>query len=207
MAGLVIAAPSGASSNWSVEGAAPRAFSAESKQIAQWVHDLHRPSPASLQAAPAGRQFETHVFDALASVKVMASLVAMHLSRESRDRLFSQLDSLHDTEQWEAGDEPINPSSFETFLKAILTIRPERPPGLGLSHTGDLIGAWTTGRDRLTIDFLPKGRVRWVLARYSGESEPDRFAGQIEVSHLIDALAPYHPEHWFSNETTEQSSR
>lgn len=203
MAGLVIASPSGAPSSWS----AGAAFSAELKQIAEWVHNLHRPSPASLRAATAGQQFETHVFDALASVKVMTALAAMHLSRESRDKLFSQLNSLHDAEQWEAGDEPINASSFETFLKAILSIRPERRPGLGLSHTGDLIGAWTTGRDRLTIDFLPKGRVRWVLARYRGEGEPDRFAGQVEVSHLVDALAPYHPEHWFSNETTEQSSR
>lgn len=201
-----MAPPSGASSSWSA-GVAQLGFSAESKQIAEWVYDLHRPSPASLQASVARQQFETYVFDALASVKVMTALAAMHLTRESRDRLFHQLDSLHDTAEWEAGDEPINPSSFETFLKAILTIRPERRPGLGLSHTGDLIGAWTTGRDRLTIDFLPKGRVRWVLARYRGEVEPDRFAGEVEVSRLIDALAPYHPEHWFSNETTEQSSR
>jgi hypothetical protein len=37
-----------------------------------------------------------------------------------------------------------------------------------------------------------------VLSRYDGEVEPDRFAGQITVSNLLQALAPHRPEHWFA---------
>jgi hypothetical protein len=208
MAGLVIDSPiGGTTSNWSMGAALEPAFSNETKRIVEWVDRLRRPSPASLQSEAGGQRLSAQVFDALAAVKILTARVAMHLSRESRDRLFAQLDSLHETEQWETGDEPINPSSFETFLKAILTIRPGRRPGFGLSHIGNLIAAWTTDRDRLTIEFLPKDRIRWVLARYPDDGEPDRFAGQVEVSRLVESLAPYRPEHWFSNESPEQPAQ
>ncbi len=208
MAGLVLGSPIGGNTmNWRMGAELQPAFSTETKRIVEWVDRLRRPSPASLRSQASGRPLEARVFDALAAAKTLTARVAMHLDRETRDKLFSQLDSLHETEQWEAGDEPVNPSSFETFLKAILTISPARRPGLGLSHTGDLVAAWTTGRDRLTIEFLPNDRVRWVLARYQDDGEPDRFAGQVEVSRLVQGLAPHRPEHWFSNESSQQSPR
>jgi len=203
MPGLVITTPpSGTASNWTM-GASLHysALSADTNRIAQWVAGLRKPSPPSLmRTIVEGRLLEVRVFEALADVKILTSQVAMHLGREFRARLFRQLDSLHDTEEWEEGDEPLNQSSFQTFLKAILTIKPERRPGLGLSHTGNLIAAWTTGRDRLTIEFLPNDRVSWVLARYRDNTdEPARFAGQTSVSELIEGLAPHRPEHWFSH--------
>jgi hypothetical protein len=175
------------------------AFSAETNIIANWVDELRRPSPASLAPQTEGQALEIRVFDALAGAKISTAQVAMHFEQEFRDRLFRQLDSLHETDQWEEGDEPLNQLSFQTFLKAILTVRPERRPGLGLSQTGNLIAAWTTARDRLTIEFLPNDRVSWVLARYDDTDEPARFAGQTSVSELVEGLAPHRPEHWFSH--------
>jgi hypothetical protein len=181
------------------------AFSAETNEIARLVAGLrNEPSPASLKStprlAPDEQPLETRLFDALAAVKILTAQVAMHLDGEWRKKLFGQLDSLHDPEEWESGDEPVSQSSFASFLKAILRIRPERRPGLGLSHDGNLISAWTTGRNRLTIEFLPNDRVRWVLARYrDSEEEPARFAGQTHVSELVEGLSPHHPEHWFSH--------
>lgn len=178
------------------------ALSPATNKIGDWVDGLRRPSPASFTRTTLvhGKPLELRVFNALADAKVLTSHVAMHLQGEFHDKLFRQLDSLHDTAEWEDGDEPINQSSFQTFLKAILTIRPARRPGLGLSHTGNLIAAWTAARDRLTIEFLPNDRVSWVLARYRAEAdEPARFAGQTNVSELIEGLAPHRPEHWFSH--------
>ena len=133
------------------------------------------------------------------AMKLSAS-VAMHLNRARHDKLFRQLDSLHDLAEWEEGDEPLQRSSFGTFLKAMLTVNPQRQPGLGLSQAGHLIGAWTIDRDRLTIEFLPNDWVKWVLARYKDDDEPRRFAGQTPVSELAEGLAPHRPEHWFSHE-------
>jgi hypothetical protein len=181
------------------------AFGVEANEIARLIAKLrNEPSPASLRStprlAPNEQPLETRLFDALAAVKILTAQVAMHLDGEWRRKLFAQLDSLHDPEEWESGDEPVSQSSFATFLKAILSIRPERRPGLGLSHSGNLIAAWTTRRDRLTIEFLPNDRVRWVLGRYHDtEEEPARYAGHTHVSELVEGLSPHHPEHWFSD--------
>lgn len=200
MAGLIIASASGAST-----GVAQPPFSDESKRIADWERDLHKPSPASLQAKSTGRQSEAHVFDALAAVKIKTSRVAMHLDAEWRKNLFEQLNSLHDPAEWEGDEVPVTESSFDTFLKAILDIKPERHPGLGLSSAGNLIAAWTTGRDRLTIEFLPNDLVRWVLSFYR-DNEPVRIAGQMPVSRLGEQLAPYEPRRWFSRESKNHLS-
>jgi len=158
---------------------------------------LNPPSPASLTLVTIERPLDERLFDATASVKILTAQVAMHLEHEWRDKLFRQLDSLHDPAEWEAGDEPIQQASFSTFLKAIVQIKPKRRPGLGLSHAGHLIAAWTKGKDRLTIEFMANDRVRWVLTRFrDGESE--HFAGQTSVLRLAEGLAPYEPESWFS---------
>jgi hypothetical protein len=158
---------------------------------------LNPPSPASLISLTIERPLEERLFDATANVKILTAQVAMHLEREWRDQLFRQLDSLHDPAEWESEDEPIKQASFATFLKAIVQIKPKRRPGLGLSHGGHLIAAWTKGRDRLTIEFMANDRVRWVLTRFR-DDESEHFAGQTSVSRLAEGLAPYEPESWFS---------
>jgi hypothetical protein len=201
MASLVITPrqTSGTTSNWMMDASLHSALSTETNIIAKWLDELRRPSPASLAGQTEGQALESRAFDALAGAKILTSQVAMHLEQEFRNRLFRQLDSLHETDQWEEGDEPLDQSSFQAFLKAILTIRPHRTPGLGLSQAGNLIAAWTTGRDRLTIEFLPNDWVSWVLARYDETDEPARYAGQTSVSQLVEGLAPHRPEHWFSH--------
>jgi hypothetical protein len=144
------------------------------------------------------RPLQERLFEALASVKILTSQIAMHLDREWRGKLFQQLDSLHDPDEWEDGDEPIQQGSFATFLKAILSISPQRRPGLGLSSAGHLIAAWTTDQDRLTIEFLPENRVRWVLSRRYGD-DIERFAGDTAVARLAAGLAAYNPQHWFTH--------
>jgi hypothetical protein len=146
-----------------------------------------------------GSALEERLFNAVADAKTWTSKVAMHLDPEWRHRLFRQLDSLHDPKEWEEGDRPLQQASFVTFLKAMLTIDPERRPSLGLSHAGHLIAAWTTGPDRLTIEFLPNDHVRWVLSRCYAAEDTARFAGDSLVTRLVDGLAPHHPEHWFSH--------
>lgn len=140
---------------------------------------------------------QERLFDALAGVKILTSQVAMHLDQEWRRALFRQLDSLHDPDEWEQDDQPVDASSFTTFLKAMLSINPDRRPGLGLSHAGHLVAAWTTGSDRLTVVFLPRDRVRWVLARRY-DDDIERFAGETGVARLAEGLAAHHSEHWFA---------
>jgi hypothetical protein len=179
------------------------AFSSETKELARQLDALRpsTPSPTSIEPKSSPeKNLGERLFDALVEAKVLTASVAMHLDHARRDKLFRQLDSLHDVAEWEEGDEPLQRSSFGTFLKAMLTVNPQRQPGLGLSPVGHLIGAWTIGRDRLTIEFLPNDWVKWVLARYIDDDEPRRFAGQTPLSELAEGLAPHRPERWFSHE-------
>lgn len=158
------------------------------------------PSPTSIgyqqhSSKEVARTIEEQLFDATASVKTLTSQVAMYLEREWRDRLFQQLDSLHDPDEWEADDTPIQQASFSTFLKAICQIKPTVRPGLGLTNGGNLIAAWTVGKNRLTIEFMPNDRVRWVVSRFP-DGELEQFAGQTQVSRLFSGLKPYSPEEW-----------
>jgi hypothetical protein len=175
------------------------AYSKETLEMTQRIGDLRSPpSPASLTSTTAGQSLEERLFDATANVKILTSQIAMHLDRDWRNRLFRQLDSLHDPKEWEREDEPIQQASFATFLKAIVSIKPARRPGLGLSHTGNLIAAWTVSSERLTIEFLQNDRVRWVIGRLR-DNEPEQIAGHTHVSRLNDSLEPYEPSTWFSS--------
>ncbi len=180
------------------------------RQIAHQVQSLQNgPSPGSLphKAIPTAAEapLQERLFDALARVKILTSQVAMHLDQQWRRALFRQLDSLLDPAEWEEGDRPVDASSFTTFLKAILSISPDRRPGLGLSHAGHLVAAWTTDNDRLTIVFLPNDRVQWVLSRrYDGDIE--RFAGETGVARLAEGLAAHNPEHWFAHANQDHTA-
>ena len=166
-------------------------------QLRQGLESLRiPPSPSSL--SPSAKTLEERLFDATAGVKMMTAQIAMHLDREWRDRLFKQLDSLHDPEEWEPEDEPIQQASFATFLKGIFRLMPAVRPGLGLSHNGFLLAAWTAGKNRLTIEFMPNDQIRWVISRYP-DGELEQVAGQTVVSRLVDALSPYAPGEWLGN--------
>lgn len=157
------------------------------------------PSPGALAFEPYNKSTEEKLFDATASVKVLASKVAMHLDRERRNKLFKQIDSLHDIDEWDKEDSPIKATSFETFLKAFILISPKVHPGLGLSYEGNLIATWGNLQDRLITEFLPKGLVRFVLSR-TVDDDVERATGEINVARLSDCLSPYQPEHWFHHE-------
>ena len=172
----------------------------DTKKIMEEVANLQSPlSPASLSIASGGIAIEERLFDATSIVKMLTAQVAMHMDKQWRDKLFSQIDSLHDLDEWDEDDKPVKKSSFATFLKAILQVRPQRNPGLGLTYEGCLIAAWTIGKDQLTTEFLPKDRVRWVLSR-NIDGEVERAAGETAVSRLYECLTPYHPDRWFLRE-------
>jgi hypothetical protein len=142
---------------------------------------------------------EERLYDARALCKIRTAAVAMHLDREWQSRLFLQIDSLMDAENWEKDDVPVTEASFITLLRLILLIRPRRRPGLGSTSAGNIIAAWTVEKDRLTIECLPHDKVRWVLSRES-EDHRESAAGHVSLSRLAAVLSPYNPERWFDCE-------
>lgn len=137
------------------------------------------------------------LFDALVAAKTLTSQVAMHLNTDWRRQLFKQLDQLHDPEEWEDGDSPVSRVSFSAFLKMMLSARPDRRPGLGISDAGHLVASWTVDRDRLTIRFQSDEHVTWTMSRYDQQGIAERFAGQVSIARLMTSLAAHNPGYWF----------
>ena len=159
---------------------------------------LDRPIQKLAKVEAADKPLPEKLYDALARVKLLTAQVAMHLDTEWRNRIFEQLDDLLDAKDWHEDDDPINASSFETFLRMIIFHNPSRRPGFGVSKCGYLIAAWTSGSDRLTIECRPNDTVRWVLScEVDGETE--RASADTPVRRLMEVLAPYNPPRWFAD--------
>jgi hypothetical protein len=157
------------------------------------------PSSFSLSQPHGGaRSIDEQLYDALASAKIITSQISMHLEKLWRDRVFARLDELLSIESWDQADKVLDNSSYSTFLRTILFLKPAVQPNFGISHRGHLLADWTTGRDSLVLEFLPSDEVRWVLVRYI-DGERESAAGQTPLRRISAVLEPYAPERWFTH--------
>lgn len=160
---------------------------------------LDEPSPTFRAITiKTGAGLKEQLYDARSAFKLQTAQIAMHLDMCLRSRLFKQLDSLLDYENWESADVPPTLASYLTFLRMLLDLNPAVRPSLGATSDGRLVAAWTEGRDRLTIECLPNDEVRWVLS-HEVDGDCERGAGITKASRLKQVLAPYSPERWFSD--------
>jgi hypothetical protein len=145
---------------------------------------------------------EERLYNARAACKIRTATVAMHLDHDWRIRFFRQLDTLMDIDNWEKDDLPVTDASFGTLLRMLLFIRSKRRPGLGITNDGNIIAAWTVGKNRLTIECRAYDQVRWVVVIYDGE-ERESGAGETHLPRLMHVLAPYQPQRWFADEESQ----
>jgi len=72
------------------------------------ISEFHGSMPGtSADATSAVRTtMEERLFQSSANFKILTSMVAMHLPVEWREKMFQQIDTLLDAEQWESDDAP-----------------------------------------------------------------------------------------------------
>lgn len=162
------------------------------------LQELNRHNDRVKRLQDNDRTLEERLYDARALCKIKTSEVAMYLDNEWRLRFFSQLDNLMDIENWEDDDTPVTVASFTTLLRMLTSIKPARRPGLGSTSGGNILAAWTIEADRLTIECLPRDRVRWVLSRIV-DGVRESAAGEVTLTRLQAVLSPYSPDRWFTN--------
>ncbi len=137
------------------------------------------------------------LFDAVADAKIWTSRIAMHLDPEDRNRFFRQLDLLHDPDQWFESNAPVRLKSFQGFIDFILQHEQKLKPSLGLGPNGNLHAIWERDDKRLTIEFLDRAHVNWIVSS-SFDGEVERAAGTTRLNRLKDVLSPYGPEKLFA---------
>jgi hypothetical protein len=184
----------------------PDTGSANSTAIRQALSGFTLPrSPGAItrsrlgQHPPTKAPLEERLYNALAACKIRTATVAMHLDPEWRIRFFRQLDNLMDIDNWEKDDLPVTDASFATLLRMLLYIKPKLRPGIGVTNDGNIIAAWTAGKNRLTIECRAADEVRWVVVIYNDE-ERESGAGETQLPRLMHVLAPYQPQRWFVDE-------
>lgn len=166
--------------------------------LAKQLQGLKNPPPPSLIGrADMDHNISFDLFNATARAKTLTSYVSMHLDDQWRKSIFVQLDMIHEVEEWDEDMFPVNEASMNTFLKAILKLKVSLYPGLGLNNKGYLIAAWTKGSKRLTLEYQPQDKVKWLVSNKLNEFDTERAAGTTSVKRLYQCLEPYDFSHWF----------
>lgn len=133
------------------------------------------------------------IFHALAEAKILTSRVAMRLDLASRDRIFRQLDLLHDCDEWFGDDQPLLLASYKSFVRFMISEGGQSKPSLALNPDGHLLAVWENSGNRLTIEFHENDKLQWVISCADG----DRTAGITRLDLIMSRLAPYNPEALF----------
>ncbi|MFA6118062.1 MAG: hypothetical protein WC729_29015 [Sphingomonas sp.] len=154
---------------------------------------------AGIASAAVGpkKTLEERLFDALAEAKVWTSRVAMHLDRTSRNRYFTQLDRLHDADEWFGDDTPLRLGSYKGFIRFMLMIGGCSRPSMALSPSGYLLAVWEVDGARLSVEFRDETEVMWMMSHVVN-GKPERTGGTTVSERLLLNLRPYAPEKWFN---------
>ncbi|MBT1066013.1 hypothetical protein KJY73_20735 [Bowmanella sp. Y26] len=175
-------------------------YSKESKAVFQNVLEKEQRTSSS-SVAPSGNKeaIAEILFDAKANAKVMFSKVSMHFNKDIRKKIFDCLDFLHDEDDWEEGERPINQASFDTFLQWCFMYKPDRLYSFGLSNKGNLIASWMKNdrRDSFILEFLPKKKIRWFLSERF-DTDVDNSSGTTDLFRIKRLFENNRSKEWFN---------
>ncbi|MFH1158736.1 MAG: hypothetical protein V1721_07660 [Pseudomonadota bacterium] len=135
---------------------------------------------------------EERLWDNRSELKIITSTYsASHLDSDIKAQLFSQIDWLLNSEEWEEGDNFADTESFKTLIKFILNSNPSRAPYLGLSDSGHLLASWVSESNKLILECLPRDCIKWfVSCVFDGKKE--RVGGEApSLERLLAVLTPF----------------
>jgi hypothetical protein len=118
---------------------------------------------------------EEELFRKRSDLKVITSQVAMHLTAEHRQKLFTALDLLLGLEHWEDESNQIQQEAFRTFLRFLIFVHPRRFPNLGVSSLGCVLAGWHSETKSLHAEFLPDN-ICTILLRSRTDRGPEGLA-------------------------------
>lgn len=127
---------------------------------------------------PRVTSFDERIFDSLVSLKVAISQYAMHLDASERRRLFEELDSKINVEDWHEDDMLPAVSSLQEFLKWMIYSKHCPWTSIGVSSQGSILVAWYTPRVLLTANFEAQDSVRWTAQVKSANGDVGHSVGK-----------------------------
>lgn len=95
-------------------------------------------------------------------VQLVASF-SMHLPAGFASNLSKQLSFMMSPDVWDESDRLPALVSLKTLMNIIRLLGILRKPGLGSNGRGSITAFWTSGRNEMTLDFLPDGSAVWFV--------------------------------------------
>lgn len=176
-------------------------LSAEAKEAENHLNSSIYSNPTINECRVEPNELDERLFDATAVVKILLSRVSMHFSDALRQKLFRQIDLIHDPDDWEESEMPIEPKSFSTFLRWFYMNDPTQLPNFGLSDTGQFIATWLANqnKDSLILEFLKGDRIKWYVTKYYEDEEAaDLSSGVTNLDRIASALEAFNANDWFN---------
>lgn len=137
---------------------------------------------------------EQSLFDRRAELKKSLRMIAMHLSPDYVEKIFSQIDYLLDDELFDEDCSTISIKSFELFVRYLcfgfLLI-----PRLTVTPNANLMASWKNPEGEIHVEFLDDDRINTMAVRKS-KDEPEYFShlGTIKSQHRF--LGNITIKHW-----------
>jgi hypothetical protein len=153
-----------------------------------------KPTSTVTRSVPEAADFAERIFNSLVALKVAVSQYAMHLSDAERHRIFAELDSVINTEDWHEEDQLPKIEAFKDFLKWMIYSKYNKWISIGVSDDGDLTVAWKTKRVLLTAKFSGlngQEAVRWTAQITSEKLETGYAVGKCPLR-LFSELALFY---------------
>ena len=165
-------------------------------ELAATIRVSHKPTTV-VQQITKSKSTSDLLFEATANAKQWTSQVAMRLKPEAKKMFFRQLDRLHNEDEWFEGDKPIDLESYKAFVRAYISTGIGGKPALALTQRGHLVAIWQNGSNKLTIEFFPRDKARYLVSQVV-EGETERFVGDTSISRLPQVLSPFESARWFN---------
>ena len=128
-------------------------------------------SNSVVRNTPVQPDLRQRVFNSGVEMKVAVSQYAMHLSPETRQKLFHDLDEVINVEDWYEEDILPRYDSFRDFLKWTIYSKRFNWVSIGVSNEGNILVAWKSKHALLTANFDGRSRVLWTAKRTSSQGD------------------------------------
>lgn len=134
----------------------------------------------------------------LVNVLGQIAIVDRYFEPSFKDALIKHVHRLLDPEDWDQGDPVPSANSFQTLLRLLISINPERQPGLGIAPSGNFVAAWHDGEDRIFIETAKNDLMKWVLSR-TIDTQKERVSGEAKIHRFFDVTNAWKPEGYITH--------
>ena len=167
------------------------AFSDKTKEVIWALRSTATQQPrCKLPTSDNLQRPEDAIREATSRAKSLISQMSMYLENTVREKVLEEIDIIHQDENWEEGDDPIDLDSVLSFLAWARLAKPTNSPGVGMSSEGHLITYWLANedKDQLILEFQENNSVTWFVNKKGAQDGGENSGSGISDTYCVNAI-------------------